>query len=311
MTADPEPQVSLNSDQAIRTTDSWWDPFLWPRWLPVRMRMPVVAQITGAVALTALFIGPWWASIPRTTPIPQSNAAPPPTAPLPAAVPRVPAAVARETPVRPAHLNLDVRHTFNTADVSVTVDGKPALETRIEGSGKRFKVFGKRAERTFTKTLDLTPGARVVGVRVRSAADKFDQTRVERFDLESAMVAGLQVSADRSGLALVAVRPPAPAPARAATPAPAAAAPPPAPATSPVAVAVARGDALAATAQVRQEASATADILQSMRSMLIAIAGFIASTATAFVIQEFLRSRRDLIFADDDRQRQRRGAPSV
>jgi hypothetical protein len=196
-------------------------------------------------------------------------------------------------------LNLDVRHAFGSVDLSVAVDGTSVFQTTLEGSGKRFRVFGKRAERGFTKTLDLTPGARVIRVRVQSKADKFDQTRVERFDLESASVAALQISADRSGLSLVAQRPAASAEARAATPAPAAVALP---------LPAGRADVLAATAQVRQEASATVDVLQSMRSTLIAIAGFVASTATAFVIQEFLRSRKALIFDDD---RRRRKAPSV
>ena len=56
---------------------------------------------------------------------------------------------------RPAHLNLDVRHAFRTVDLSLTVDGKRTFHTTLTGSGKRFGVFGKRAERGFTKTLDL------------------------------------------------------------------------------------------------------------------------------------------------------------
>jgi hypothetical protein len=34
--------------------------------------------------------------------------------------------------------------------------------------------------------------------------------------------------------------------------------------------------------------------------MLIAIAGFVASAATGFVVQEFLRRRRDLLFREDE-----------
>ena len=294
---------------AIEAPESLRDSFVWPDWLPVTARLPLVAVITGFVALTALIIGPWWARIPHSAAVPQSAAAPPPPA-VPLTAPVRPVPPPRDAAVRPAHLNLDVRHSFNTADLSVSVDGKSALETQLEGSAKRFKVFGKRAERSFTKTLDLAPGVRVVRVRVQSKADKFDQTRVERFELDSASVAALQISADRSGLTVVAQRP-QPAQATAANaPAPAAATPAPAPA--PAAMTIARADAAAATAQTRQEASATGELLQSLRSMLIGIAGFIASTATAFVIQEFLRSRRDLIFseadavADGERRRKRR-----
>jgi hypothetical protein len=45
-----------------------------------------------------------------------------------------------------------------------------------------------------------------------------------------------------------------------------------------------------------QQASALAELYKALRSMLIAIAGFVASTATAFVVQEFLKSRRGLTF---------------
>ena len=258
--------------------------------------MPLIAQITGAVALVALIMGPWWASAPDTIPqsptVPQSRVAPlAPAVPQVSAVPPAPA-----TPVnreRPAHLNLDVRHAFASVDLRITVDGKPALQTTLEGSGKRFKVFGKRAERNFTRTLNLSPGVHIVGVRVSSPADRFDQTRVERFDLGSSSVAGLNVSADRSGLSLVANHPPPPARAPA---------PPPPAETAPVAapVQVAQTAALPAQTAVRQqEANTTIDLLQSVRSMLIAIAGFVASAATGFVVQEWLRSRRGMIFHEN------------
>jgi hypothetical protein len=309
MTAELEPKVSApdSGEAPAAQGGSRLDAFLWPRWLPARLRMPVVAQVTGAVALTALLIGPWWARIP-SAPVPQSAAVPRPAAvPLPAPVRQVPpqpvARAPREAGAPSAHLNLEVRHSFSTVALSVSVDGKTALETTLEGSGKRFKVFGKRAERGFTKTLELTPGVRLVKVRVTSAADKFDQTRVERFELEPSTVAAMQISADRSGLSIKAERPPAPARISAAPPA-AVAAPAPVPA------AVERGaPSPAGATPARQDAAASADMLQSMRSMLIAIAGFVASTATAFVIQEFLRSRKALLF--DDQNRRRRKAPSL
>jgi hypothetical protein len=196
-------------------------------------------------------------------------------------------------------LNLDVRHAFGSVDLSVTVDGKPALETKLAGSGKRFKMFGKRAERGFTSTLDLVPGVRVVRVRVRSAADKFDQTRVERFDLESASVATLQISADESGLSVVVQRPPARPRSRVPTPLPAAAA-----TSVPVALPTPVPAAAPASPPARQEANTVVDLLQSIRSMLIAGAGFVASAATGFLVQEFLRTRKALLFA------QTAGAPT-
>jgi hypothetical protein len=130
-----------------------------------------------------------------------------------------------------------------------------------------------------------------VRVRVLSAEDKFDQTRVERFDLGAASVATLRVSADKSGLSLVAERPPAPKPAtvQAAVPLPAPTVVPTAASTVPLPAAAApRGP---------QEANSVVDLLQSVRSILIAIAGFVASAATGFVVQEYLRTRRGLLFA--------------
>ena len=156
-------------------------------------------------------------------------------------------------------------------DLSITVDGRPVLDTTLEGSGKRFKVFGKRAEKGYTKSLDLPPGVRVVRVRVRSAADKFDQTRVERFDLDSASVAGMRIAADKTGLSVIADRP-----------------------QVIERTTVAQVAQATQTAQA-QQASALAELYQSLRSILIAVAGFIGSAATGFVVQEFLRSRKEVM----------------
>ena len=282
---------------------SRWDSLVWPRWLPARLRMPVIAQITGAVALTALIVGPWWSHIPdsavlESTALPQSSVVP--HAPAIAASPAVSRTGANSTSslaTRPAHLNLDVRHSFSSMDLSVTVDGKPALASKLDGSGKRFRMFGKRSERSYTQTLDLDPGVRVVRVRLTSKADKFDQTRVERFDLAAASVAALRVAADKSGMTLAADHPP----------------PPPAPKADPAIKATAVAETAAAipvpaaspaTTRAPQEASTAIELVQSLRSMLIAIAGFIASTATGFLIQEFLRRRRGLIFDKPVKRRQ-------
>jgi hypothetical protein len=278
---------------------SGWEAFVWPHWLPIRARLPLIAQITGAVALTALIVGPWWASIPET-PLPSSPVVAHST-PIPLASPvsKSPAlpnlnarTAAESTSLRPAHLNLDVRHSFGSADLSVTVDGQPAINTRLDGSGKRFKMFGKRAERGYTQSIDLDPGVRVVRVRLRSADAKFDQTRVERFELGSASVAAIRIAADKSGMSLAADHPPLP-PAPKAPPATIHASVPPA-----KSVVTAASQVATPAAMSSQEASAVVDLIQSLRSMLIAIAGFVASAATGFVVQEFLRRRRGLIFAE-------------
>lgn len=236
---------------------------------------------------------PRWSDV-RPVPDPASLALPSHSAASPAPLPRGVAPVPAVT-AHPAHLNLDVRHNFRSVDLSVTVDGKPALETKLAGSAKRFGVIGKRAERGFTRTLDVAPGVHLVRVRVRSAADKFDQTRVERFELDSAAVASMRIAADKSGLSVVADRPQV-AVNPAAQPAPVAAL-----ATSvPQPQVPTQAAQLAQAAQAAQEASALAELYQSLRSILIAIAGFIASAATGFVVQEFMRSRRELIFATEN-----------
>ena len=43
----------------------------------------------------------------------------------------------------PAHVNLEVRHSFKSVDLFVSVDGRSIVDTKLAGSGKRFKVFGK------------------------------------------------------------------------------------------------------------------------------------------------------------------------
>ena len=47
----------------------------------------------------------------------------------------------------------------------------------------------------------------------------------------------------------------------------------------------------AQAAQSAQEATALAELYQSLRSILIAMAGFIASVASGFMFEEFLKSR--------------------
>lgn len=239
----------------------------------MRARLPLIAQIAGAAALVAAIAMPRLAEVPQPTAVVQAAPAVPP------------APVVAEAPLRSAHLNLDVRHAFGSVDLSVTVDGKRVFNTKLEGSGKRFKVFGKRAERGFTKSLDLSPGIRVVRVRVRSAPDKFDHTRTERFDLGSASVAAMRIEADQSGLSVLAERPPVPPSAPVA----------PAPQVVPQIAQAAHIAQAGQVAQAVHEASALAELYQALRNLLIAVAGVVASAATGVVVKEFLKSRKILM----------------
>lgn len=272
---------------------SRWETFVWPRWLPVRARLPLIAQLAAVSILIAIFVDPRWWSVKSWEPTPgTAPAAASGTASAAPPAPQAPAA-----PNRPAHLNLDVRHSFGKADLTVLVDGKRALQMSLEGNGKRFGMFGKRSERIFLRTLDLQPGARVVMVRLRSPEDKFDQSQVEKFELDPASVATIRVSADKSGLAMAVTRP-APVP--------------PVPATPVAATVVALPTAapMVEAAAAPQAADVIiAELFSTLRSILIALAGFIGSAATGFVVQEFMRRRKDKLF-DDEPAPQRR-APAV
>lgn len=275
---------------------------MWPLWLPTRARLPLIAQITGAFALMAAVTMPQW----TVGDPPAMAVTAPPVVETPAAVaaPVAPAApVPATVPSRPAHLNLDLRHNFRSVDLTVTVDNKRVLDTKLEGAGKKFGVFGRRAERSYTRTLDLQPGARVVRLHIKSAAEKFEHTRVERFDLGPATVATMRIDIEKSGLSVIADRPAAAAAVPATTASAAAqaesapaTATPAAPPALPPAHASQAAQAAAQATQEAQEASALAALYQSLRSILITLAGLIGSTATAFVVQEFLKQRKVVDF---------------
>jgi hypothetical protein len=250
--------------------------------LPSRARLPLIAQIAGAFALIAAVTMPKWSD-----PVPAAPAAAAPVTPA-ADVPVAPVA-ADPVPARPAYLNLDLRHNFRSVDLAVTIDGKRALDTKLEGAGKKFGVFGRREKRSFARSLELEPGARVVRLRLKSTDDKFDHSRVERFDLGPASVASMRIDIEKAGLSVMAERPAAPKPAPDAAPplAPAAASAPAATATTAVAAPVAGPT----------EASALAELYRTLRSTLIALAGFIASVASGFLFEEYLRSRNLSFFA--------------
>ena len=151
----------------------------------------------------------------------------------------------------PAHLNLLVRHRLQSAELWVVMDGKLSFADALLGSrAKRFGIFGKRAETTFSKSLAISPGEHVIQVRLRSAADGFDQTRLERFELPREKVATLLVSAEQDGMSLAFHGLP--------------------------------------SAQAGENGS---DVLQSLRSILLTVVGFIASAGIGFIVQEFLRSK--------------------
>ena len=102
-----------------------------------------------------------------------------------------------------ATLNLICRHAFRSADISVSIDGKTIYADHISASPKRFyEILGKRSE-TFSKSLTVPSGNRVVEVHLSSATDGFDQTRQCELSVPPGKEATLLVEAQQSGMSLV------------------------------------------------------------------------------------------------------------
>lgn len=103
----------------------------------------------------------------------------------------------------PATLNLICRHALRSADISVSIDGKTIYADHISASPKKFyEILGKRSE-TFSKSLTVPSGNRVVEVHLSSPTDGFDQTRQCDLNLPPGKEATLLVEAQQSGMSLV------------------------------------------------------------------------------------------------------------
>lgn len=102
-----------------------------------------------------------------------------------------------------ATLNLICRHALRSADISVSIDGKTIYSDHISASPKKFyEILGKRSE-TFSKSLTVPSGNRVVEVHLSSATDGFDQTRRCELSVPPGKEATLLIEAQPSGMSLV------------------------------------------------------------------------------------------------------------
>jgi hypothetical protein len=102
-----------------------------------------------------------------------------------------------------ATLNLICRHTLRSAEISVSIDGKTIYSDHISASPKKFyEILGKRSE-TFSKSLTVPSGNRVVEVHLSSATDGFDQTRQCEVSVPPGKEATLLIEAQQSGMSLV------------------------------------------------------------------------------------------------------------
>jgi len=101
-------------------------------------------------------------------------------------------------------LHLVCRHNLRTAELSVFIDSKLSYTEQISGSAKkRFGIFARRVEGTFSKSLVVPSGDHVVQVHLSSAADGFDQTKRVGINLLPGKEATVLITAQRSGMSLV------------------------------------------------------------------------------------------------------------
>jgi hypothetical protein len=108
-----------------------------------------------------------------------------------------------------ATLNLICRHNFRNAELSVFIDGKLDRTESISGiAKKRFGLFDTRIEGTFSKSIAVPAGEHVLQVRVKSAADSFDQSKQCGINIGAGKDATVIVSAQRSGMTLAYSGPP-------------------------------------------------------------------------------------------------------
>jgi hypothetical protein len=151
-----------------------------------------------------------------------------------------------------ATLNLVCRHNLRSAELAVYVDGDLRFTEQLSGSAvKRFGVFGKRLESTFSKSLKLESGEHLVQVHLTSAEDGFDQSKSKTVNVAAGAEGTLYVSTPDRGMSLI-----------------------------------------FDGAEMAGSDSSAGNVGSVARSILITVFGSAFSAAIAFVVQEFLRTRK-------------------
>ena len=100
-----------------------------------------------------------------------------------------------------ATLNLICRHDLRSAEITVSINGRTIYTDHFSASPKKFYEVLKRNE-TFSKSLTVPSGERVVQVHLSSAPDGFDQTKQCELNLPSGNEATLVIGAQQSGMSL-------------------------------------------------------------------------------------------------------------
>jgi len=98
-------------------------------------------------------------------------------------------------------LNLVCQHNLKSADLSFSVDGKSIYSDHISATVKRrFGFLDKKVEGTFSRSFTISSGKHDLKIRVASAPDRFDQTKLIAVSLVSGKEATVIVNAQRGSL---------------------------------------------------------------------------------------------------------------
>jgi hypothetical protein len=153
----------------------------------------------------------------------------------------------------PGDLNLICRHNLQSAELTVSIDGKLVFTESSAGTvKKRFGFLDKKVEGTLSKAISIPLGKHTIRVNLKSSPERFDQTR----QIAVNMVAGKE---------------------------------------STVLITSQRGDLSLSYqgASVGPDNEGTTTVPSPVWSILITVAGSAASAAIGFMVQEFLRGRKE------------------
>jgi hypothetical protein len=150
-------------------------------------------------------------------------------------------------------INLICRHNLQSAELTVSIDGKLAFSESSSGTvKKRFGFLDKKVEGALSKALSIPLGKHTIRVNLKSSPERFDQTRQIAVNLVSGKEATVLITAQRGDLSL--------------------------------------SYQGAEIAQDKERSSASSS---AVWSILLTIAGSTASAAIGFMVQEFLRGRKE------------------
>ena len=149
-------------------------------------------------------------------------------------------------------LNLVCRHNLQSAQLSVSVDGKTSFSDQSSGTvKKRFGFLDKKVEGILSKTISVPLGKHTVRVSLKSSPEQFDQTRQIAVNVVAGKESTVTITTQRGDLSLAYEGPPP----------------------------------LSNAVSIPEGSSA-------IWSILMTAMGAVGSAAIGFMVQEFLRSKK-------------------